>query len=195
MDLSPTIIPKSDQLNADDLVAGPITIKITSVDVKPGEQPVSIHYEGENGRPYKPSKGMRRVLVMLWGKDGKDYVGRRLTLFRNPDITFGKDKTGGIQISHASHIAERAECALTVRRGRREPFFVEPLVAEKTDESFDIQSLTDIGATKAREGMAALSSWFTALPKEAKKALKGTLDSEWKPLAEQADKQSASSTP
>lgn len=181
MDISDTIIPKSDQLNADDLLAGPITIRITSVDVKAGEQPVSIHYEGENGRPYKPGLGMRRLLVAMWCKSSKAYPGRRLTLFNNPSITFGKDRTGGIQISHASHIERQFEFALTVRRGKRVPFFVDPLPAE---EVVDIQALSDVGDTKAREGLAALRAWFTSLPTTAQKQLRPKLDAEWKPTAE-----------
>ena len=69
-DMASAIIPKSDQLNADDLLAGPITIKITGVTVKGGqEQPVSIHYEGDDGKPYKSCKSMNRVLVSAWGPD------------------------------------------------------------------------------------------------------------------------------
>lgn len=186
MDLSKTITPKSDQLNADDLIAGPITIKITAVDSGTPEQPVIIHYEGDNGHPYKPGKSMRRVLVTIWGKNGADYVGRQLVLYRDPTIKFGKDTTGGVRISHATDIPERVEIALTVTRGRRAPFFVEPLML-KAEGDFDLATLTDVGATKAREGMKALSAWFTALPKEAKKALKPTLDTDWKPIAEAVD--------
>jgi hypothetical protein len=70
MNLNATIIPKSDQLNADDLISGPRTIKITAVESGSAEQPVSIQYHGGTGRPYKPSKSMRRVLVAMWGTDG-----------------------------------------------------------------------------------------------------------------------------
>src|SRR3990167_5307316 len=49
-DMASTIIPKSDQLNSDDLITGPITITITGVDIRSGqEQPISIHYEGDGG--------------------------------------------------------------------------------------------------------------------------------------------------
>ena len=57
-DMTDTIIPKSDQLNADQLLAGPITITVTEVTIAAGEQPVTIHYANENGRPYKPGKSM-----------------------------------------------------------------------------------------------------------------------------------------
>src|SRR3546814_10205634 len=76
-DLRDTIVPKSDQLNAEQLLGGPITITVT--DVKRGggeEQPVVIHYEGEGGRPYKPCKSMRKVLVFAWGSDGGAWIGR-----------------------------------------------------------------------------------------------------------------------
>lgn len=181
MDLSKTIAPKSDQKNADDLISGPITIKITAVEAGSAEQPVTIRYENDDGRPYKPGKSMRRVLVAMWGKDGAAYIGRRLTLYCDPTITFGPDKTGGIRISHASHITERMEIALTVKRGKRKPFFVEPLPAE---EVVDIQALSDVGDTKSREGLAALRAWFTSLPTSAQKQLRPKLDAEWKPAAE-----------
>jgi len=49
-DMASVIIPKSDQINADDLIAGPITITITGVSIRPGqEQPISISFEGDNG--------------------------------------------------------------------------------------------------------------------------------------------------
>lgn len=52
---------------------------------------------------------------------------------------------------------------------------------------FDIQALTDVGESKAREGSDSLREWFMSLPKPAKAALKPTLDGTWKQLAEDAD--------
>ena len=131
LDMAPTIVPKSDQLNADDLIGHAITATIISVTKGNAEQPVHVNLEGFDGRPYKPSKSMRRVLVAAWGTDASKYAGRRLTLFRNPEITFGKDKVGGIQISHLSHIDKPITLALTVSRGKRGPFTVQPLVESK----------------------------------------------------------------
>ena len=71
-----TIVPKSDQLNADDLIGRDLTITITGVEIKGGqEQPVSIHFDGDNGKPYKACKSMCRVMVSAWGADSKQYVG------------------------------------------------------------------------------------------------------------------------
>lgn len=127
MDLTETIAPRSDQLNADDLIAGPMTITVTEVRAGNPEQPVSILTAETPGRPYKPSKSMRRVLVTAWGADSSAYTGRRITLYRNPQIKFGGDAVGGIEISHLSHIAKRISIALTVTRGKKKAHTVDPL--------------------------------------------------------------------
>ncbi|MEY5671835.1 hypothetical protein WI974_23875, partial [Salmonella enterica subsp. enterica serovar Corvallis] len=61
MDLSRTIIPKSDQINFEDVQTQSITAVIKAVRAGNSEQPVFIDLEGFEGRPYKPSKSMRRV--------------------------------------------------------------------------------------------------------------------------------------
>lgn len=127
MDLRETIIPRSDQLNADDLLAGDATFTIERVEAGNPEQPVNIHLVETPGRPYKPSKSMRRVLATVWGPDTDVFHGRRLTLTRNADITFGRDKVGGIEITHLSHLDRPAHVALTVKRGSKKPFTVQPL--------------------------------------------------------------------
>jgi hypothetical protein len=53
-DMSSVIIPRSDQYNADDLVAGPITVRIREVKITPGsEQPVSILIE-DSEKVFRP---------------------------------------------------------------------------------------------------------------------------------------------
>lgn len=182
MNLSTTIIPKSDQLNADDLLAGPLTIKITAVKAGSAEQPVVINYEGDNGRPYKPGKSMRRVLIALWGSDGAAYVGRRLSLYADPDVKFGGVAVGGIRISHASDIKAPLHMMLTETRGKKKPFVVEiePIFAAE-----------QLGPQKAREGTAALRDWFAGLPAAVKTAVKGKLDADWKPIAADSEKEGA----
>lgn len=127
MDLTQTIAPRSDQLNSDDLVTGPVTVTITEVRAGNTEQPVEVHLAEFPGRPYKPSKSMRRVMVQAWGPDASTYAGRRLTLFRNPDITFGREKVGGIEIAAMSDLPKPLTVSLMVTRGKRKPFTVKPL--------------------------------------------------------------------
>lgn len=127
-DMRAVIIPKSDQLTADSLLSGPITITVSKVSIRPGtEQPVSIHYENDDGKPYKCCKSMARVLVQMWGADANNYVGRSMTLYCDPNVQWGGMKVGGIRISHMSHIDSTATLMLTATKGSRKPFVVQPL--------------------------------------------------------------------
>lgn len=127
MDLTATIVPKSDQLNAEDLLAHPVTVTIESVTEGSAEQPVNVNLAEFPRRPYRPSKTMRRVLVKMWGPETTAYTGRRLTLYRDPDVKFGGIKVGGIKISHLSHIDDRATLMLTETKGKRVAHTVQPL--------------------------------------------------------------------
>jgi hypothetical protein len=126
-DMTKVITPKSDQINADDLLSGPITITITDVQVKPGqEQPVSMFFEGSD-KAYRPCKSMARVLVAVWGADASKYKGRSLTLYCDPKVKWGGMEVGGLRISHMSHIDSAITMALTVTRANKKPFTVKPI--------------------------------------------------------------------
>jgi len=127
MDITDTIAPKSDQLNAEDLLAGPRTFTVEKVTAGSAEQPVDIHLMEFPGRPFKPSKTVRRLLVAAWGPEASNYTGRRMTLYRDPAVKFGGMDVGGIRVSHLSDIDKRIQVALTVTRGKRSLFTVEPL--------------------------------------------------------------------
>src|SRR5665647_1315059 len=79
-------------------------------------------------RVWRPSKGMLDVLAACWGTDAKQWVGRRVTVYNDPEVMFGRDKVGGIRISHLSHI-DKAR-SVTIRAsgaGRKQLWHVEPL--------------------------------------------------------------------
>ena len=122
MDLTETIVPKSDQLNADDLITGPVTVTVESVDGGSAEQPVNVHLVEFPGRPFKPSKTVRRVLVAAWGPETDVYAGRRMTLFGDPTVRWAGQEVGGIRVSALSHISQTlklslAEASAKVRTG------------------------------------------------------------------------------
>lgn len=127
MDMTASIAPKSDQLNADDLISGPVTVTIQEVVQGTPEQPVDVRLVEFPGRAYRPSKSMRRVMVSAWGPEASGYAGQRLTLVRNPEITFGRDKVGGIEIEAMTGIPKPLTIALTATRGKRKNFTVQPL--------------------------------------------------------------------
>jgi len=127
MDLTESIAPKSDQLNAEDLLTGPRTFTVAEVKKGSAEQPVDIHLVEHPGRPFRPSKTVRRILVNAWGPDAAAYVGRRMTLYRDPSVKFGGAEVGGIRVSHLSGIDKPLSVSLTVTRGKRSAFKVLPL--------------------------------------------------------------------
>jgi hypothetical protein len=126
MDLTASIAPRSDQINADDLVGGPMTVTIREVVKGKAEQPFDFLLE-ETDRAFRPGVTMRRVIVAGWGKESSAYVGRRLTLYRDPTIKFGNAVVGGIRISHMSHLDGPLKERLQTTRGKREMFTVDPL--------------------------------------------------------------------
>jgi hypothetical protein len=118
--LRPTIIPKSDQLNADQLLNAELPITVTSVSLSASlDQPVSIHYAGENGRPFKPCKTMRKALIALWGEDGNAWIGRSMLLYCEPTVKWAGEEVGGIRIKAVSHIDCDKMLSLTETRGKK----------------------------------------------------------------------------
>ena len=126
MDILSTIQADSTQINADDL-AQPITVTVTGVTKGTAEQPVNILLAEFPERAYRPCKSMRRVLVQAWGADASTYIGRRITLFNDPTVKWGGAAVGGVRISALSGIDKPLTIALTVTRGRRAPFVIQPL--------------------------------------------------------------------
>lgn len=150
IDLRQTIAPKSDQLNADDLIAGPMTIRVTRVSLcAEPDQPIAISFEGDNGKPYKPCKSMRRLLVSVWGPDGSAYVGREMTLYRDEKVKFGGAEVGGIRISHMSAIDKPVTVALTVTKSVRRPYQVKPLQTTHRAEAPTLAHVLDQIASAA----------------------------------------------
>lgn len=127
MDITDTCAPKSDQLNAEDMLSAPRTVTVAKVTAGTAEQPVEIHLVEFPGRPFKPSKTVRRILVAAWGPEAANYTGRRMTLYRDPEIRFGGAAVGGIRVSHLSHIDKPLTISLTETRGKRKPHRIEPL--------------------------------------------------------------------
>jgi hypothetical protein len=159
--LAKTIVPKSDQLNADDLIAGPITVTVEEViQRESAEQPVEIRVAGY--RPYKPCKSMRRLLIAVWGTRAADWVGRKLTLVCDPSVTWGGVAVGGIRVHAMSHIDAPFTMALTATRGKRKPITVQPIVIQ--EPSFLDRWRAEFGgaASDVMEVAKAIAGAYTA---------------------------------
>ena len=105
MDITDALAPTSDQLDAVELV-NPRTFTIdtgSSLGKREGKIVAEIRLV-DFPRVWRPSKGMLDVLAACWGTDAKQWVGRCVTVYNDPEVMFGRDKVGGIRISHLSHI-------------------------------------------------------------------------------------------
>lgn len=181
-DLSPTIVPKSDQLNSEQLLTGPITITVTDV-ARAGsaDQPVVIHYDNEQGRPYKPCKTMRKVLIAAWGKDGASWVGRSMTLYNDPKVKWAGEEVGGIRISHMSHLPEgvaEIRLSLTVTRGKKSTYTISKL---------DDPLIQHRQAIAAAADMDALVKAWNAIPKNLQGAMMAAKDARKTELSSQTN--------
>lgn len=177
------IVPKSDQLNADDLIGGPMTIRIRDVAIRGGqEQPVSIYFDDDKNKPYKPCKSMCRVLVAAWGPDAKEYVGKSITVYRDDSVTWAGMAVGGIRISHMTDIPDKMVMALTATKGKRKPYVVQPLVLKELPEETAHKTLTEAagrGTDALRAAWESLSTpmkkhWQAAMPALKEKAAQVT---------------------
>lgn len=122
-----TAEPRSDQWNADDFTGGPRTFTVSGVVVGKAEQKYDIELVEGEGRVWRPPLTVLRLLMAAWSDDATAWRGKRVTLFLDPTISFGRDKVGGIRVSHLSGIDKPLTISLSVSRGKRSPFTVQPL--------------------------------------------------------------------
>lgn len=126
MDIADTIAPKSEQLDAVDLIAGERIFTVREVKISAAEQPANVYFE-EFERPWRPGVNMRRVLADLWGK-GRTWPGHRIALYCDPTVQFGGKAVGGIRIRAMSHIGDKPRKVLILAsQGRPDFYRVEPL--------------------------------------------------------------------
>ena len=126
IDMTESLAPKSDQLDAVDLVGGPRTFTIENVTRHNAEQPFNFHL-ADFPRVWRPGKSMRRVIAAAWGAKASKYIGQRITLYCDNSVEFGGAAVGGSRISHMSGIDKPLKVPLLIKKGRSAIFIVQPL--------------------------------------------------------------------
>lgn len=89
--------------------------------------PVCIVLKGYEHKVWRPGVNTRRVLRGLYGSQPANYIGKKLRLYRDPNVTFGRNKSGGVRISHASGLKEEVYIPVTPSAGRSDNWKIEPL--------------------------------------------------------------------
>ena len=129
-DMSETIIAKSDQINAADLIGTTRTVTVREVRIKAGDdQPVTILIEDDK-KSFRPCKGMRRLIVRVWGADANQYIGKSMTLFCDPTVKWAGKPEGGIRISHMTGLDEKIVEFVRISKEKTKPYEVLPLNME-----------------------------------------------------------------
>ena len=159
-DVSFAIEAKSDQLNTLDIVGVEPILKITGVTVNPPgtKQPIWVHFEGDHNKPWKPSKGMLRMLVEAWGRDSSAWTGQSVQVHVDPEVKWAGKAVGGIRIRALTGILARGMTFLVAEsRATRKPVHV-PFLELKTEEypADRFEKALPVMAKKMQEGTMTL---------------------------------------
>ena len=161
IDMRDTVEIKSDQLNAEDLLSGPITITITGVKkLSDKQQPIAISFDGDKGKPWKPCKGMRVLLMAKWGINAALYKGRKVTIYNDPSVKWAGEPYGGIRVSHMDNVDGDFIFPLTISKGKKIMHKVgklETKTVEKNEITADEMELLENEISKS-ETMADLAT-------------------------------------
>ena len=180
--LKDTIVPNSKQLNADELLSTPITITVTGVTRASGDQPVAISFNDDGGKPYYPCKTCRKVLIFAWGDDGREWVGKRMTLYCDPEVKFGGVKVGGIRISHMSDIERDLGLSLNITKGKKGEFIIKKMATIRP-----VGELKRLLGESAKGGTPLLHTMWKKFNAAERDLLGGACPDEFKAAAKDVD--------
>lgn len=177
MDVTRLIQAKSDQQNAEDYIAGPRTIKIRDVVLNgAAEQKISVYFDGDDNKPWKPCKSAARCLAAVWGADASKWIGLSCTIYCDPTVTWGGAAVGGIRVSHMEGLDKPRPLMLSKARGKKAAVTIHPL---KVEAEQVVQPQPTIDRDKLRTDMEAVSNdpaakreWWAGLSMEEKAAVK-----------------------
>lgn len=170
-DMSMTIVAKSDQINAADLIGTNRTVTVKEVRIKAGDdQPVTIMIEGDR-KAFRPCKGVRRLMVRVWGADASKYIGQSMTLFCDPSVTWAGKEEGGIRVSHMSGLREKIVEYMRISRAATKPYEILPLVDQAPDNAmadWTAKFIARVNAIADADALNALVAkdmkWLDQLP-------------------------------
>ena len=159
-DITDTLAPNSDQLDAVDLATGPRTFTVERVVVNKSDQPVNVHLRGFP-RVWRPGKNMRRVLASLWGADSAGWTDHSVTLYCDKTVRFGGEAVGGIRISHMSHIDGVQQASVIPTRGKSALWTVKPIKDAPAPTAPAAPTEAQVSASDDRD---LLRQWWNAHP-------------------------------
>jgi hypothetical protein len=190
IDFSDTIIAKSDQLNAADIADEKHIVITDAKKIGDKDQPVHIYFEGCDGKPWKPCKGMRRVIASIWGSK-VDLKGREIVLINDPTVTWSGQEVGGIRIKAMSDISEKKSVPVRLSKHKVAKHTILPIQKKTSnkqeiiEETVDIEHYLKLGEEAAKNGVDSYKQ-FLKDNESIKKHIKHK-HAEWSKIALESD--------
>jgi hypothetical protein len=160
LDIASTLTGASTELTADDLIGGPRLLRITRLEMSDDKKrPLSIFYNGDEGRPWRPCLMMRRVLVGCFGTNSDDFIGQTVEVYRDNSVTYGAkgeglQQVGGVRLKRAS-IKERMSFNIQAKRGQKIPYIVNPIPQSELPRQDRIEKILKAIASMPADGLPA----------------------------------------
>ena len=159
-----TAEPRSDQLNADDLIGSSRIVTIAGVRAGTAEQKYDIMLAGET-RVWRPPVTVVRILLAAWGDESDVWVGRSAARARAPPGRGGPAPPGGIRGRARSHIDKRMSVAVQEKRGKRKMHVVEVLT-DVPAPTAEVPTLADAQIDAATTTDELRGMWSAATPEQ-----------------------------
>lgn len=160
IDISESLAAKSDQINAGDL-AQPVTVTVARVQYNPkADQPLTVHMT--EGKPWRPSKGMRRVLAQVWGTDASKWAGNMVTLFNDPEVVWAGKPAGGIRIEAMTGIKRRTDFPVKINRTKVKIYTISPITVDDVPARPKPQNNPAPAVEAPSDPKSAISGWLAS---------------------------------
>lgn len=140
-------------LNASDLTGAPIVATIAGARRGDAAKPVVVDLVGMDGRPWKPSKGMLRVIAHAWGTESDVWAGRSVKLVNNPEVIYAGEPVGGVEVVAMSHIPAPFTIPVRISQKKVKQHHVDVLAEPATEPWIaQWQAITNALKTAGYEG-------------------------------------------
>lgn len=187
---------RSDQLNAVDLIAGPITVKIVAARKGDAKQIVVLDIEGYEGKPWKPCKTQIRIMAEVWKEEGdtkmhpERWVGQTVTLYRDPDVIYAGDKVSGVRLSHMSGLEKPRTFLVAETRGKPKKKVIQPIVElSPEDATYIVDTSSLIAKVSTLKELSNLGAMLKGKSAPIQEALTGPYNARKKELTQAGTEQ------
>ena len=99
---------------------------VTEVELE-GKRRHAVQLAETEGKAWIPAFTIVKALSEIWSRSISRWVGQRVTLYRDPNVTVGKQKVGGIRVSHITGISKPETVTVKGAMNRPVSYTFEPL--------------------------------------------------------------------